>query len=177
MTTTKVRNRVSMPTSAGKTQVPVHRAFARCLLFQLGWGLFLACLVLAPDCSGRGDQSAPLRVRPTLTQLVPNTAIVGSTGTLILRGANFVPDVSISTPPGLDLRKVRVNSPAEITADYTVASKLSYRVFKRCGHNTRWNERTTKVPDCSAYFPVRCLTRLFPKPTAPCRRPTAIRIF
>lgn len=92
------------------------------LLWQLCFSVFLACLVVASGCSGHGNQStASLPVRPRLSELAPNGVIVGSTGTLILRGANFVPGASISTPPGLYLRNVRVNSPAEITADYAIA--------------------------------------------------------
>jgi hypothetical protein len=60
-----------------------------------------------------------------LIQLTPNTAAAGSAGSLILRGTNFVADASISTPPGLHLRNIRVNSPTEIAADYAIA-KDSY---------------------------------------------------
>jgi hypothetical protein len=94
------------------------------LFLQLCWPLSVACLVFASGCSVQGSQSTvpPAPVRPSLTELVPNTVTPGSSGTVILRGANFAASISISTPPGLALRNVRVDSATEITADYAVAS-------------------------------------------------------
>jgi len=111
-----------MLTSEAKTKVPVQRISATRFV-QLCRGLFLASLLLNLACSSGTKQStAPLPARPTLTALVPNTATVGGSGTLILCGANFVPGASISGPPGLVLRNIRVNGPAEITSDYAIAA-------------------------------------------------------
>lgn len=83
--------------------------------------LLLACLTLALGCSLHGNQltPSPTPPRPTLRELVPSTATVGSGGTLVLRGTNFVPGASLSAPPGLSFRNIRVNSPEQITVDYS----------------------------------------------------------
>jgi hypothetical protein len=124
MTAIKARGSMSVHAPEAETENPVLRVSARRFLSHLCYGLFLTCLVFASGCSGHGNQSTapPAPVRPTLTELVPNTVTTGNSGTLILRGANFVPSTSISTPLGLSLRNIRVNSATEITADYAVAS-------------------------------------------------------
>lgn len=99
--------------------VRTHRVASRRLGFWSALGI--ACLTLV-GCSAHGSQSAPspTPIRPTLTQLIPNKASVGSAGILTLRGANFVPGASsVASPsPGLTFRNIRVNSPEQITADY-----------------------------------------------------------
>jgi hypothetical protein len=56
-----------------------------------------------------------------LRELVPNIATIGSAGTIILRGTNFVPGAShlASSSPRLSFSNIRVNSPEQITADYS----------------------------------------------------------
>lgn len=103
-------------------EIPLHRVVATCLV-QLCSCVFLASLLFDLGCSGGRNQStAPLRVRPTLSHVNPENVTPGNTGTLILRGANFVPGASISAPPGIEIRNVRVNSPVEITADYAITA-------------------------------------------------------
>jgi hypothetical protein len=104
------------------TEIPVHRVVATRLV-QLCWCVFLAGLLFDLGCSRVRNQSvATLRSRPTLSHVNPENVTPGNTGTLILRGANFVPGASISAPPGIEIRNVRVNSPAEITADYAITA-------------------------------------------------------
>ena len=123
-----------MPIRKVKTEIPVHRMFATRFLLRSFHYFSLACWVLMAGCSGHASQStAPLAsapatasasvrapARPTLTELTPNLVHVGNSGTLILRGTNFVPGTTIRTPPGLDLRNIQVNNPTQITADYTI---------------------------------------------------------
>jgi hypothetical protein len=109
--------------------------FAMRYFFVLSHYLPFACLVLVAGCSDHASQSsspppaaatapasASVRApaRPTLTELTPNIEHVGNSGTLILRGTNFLPGTTIRTPPGLDLRNIQVNGPTQITADYTI---------------------------------------------------------
>jgi len=123
-----------MPISKVKTEIPIQRMVAMRFFLQLSHYLSLACVVLAAGCSGHTNPSttplpsapatasASVRApaRPTLTELTPNLVHVGSSGTLILRGTNFVPGTTIRTPPGLDLRNIQVNGPTQITAEYTI---------------------------------------------------------
>ena len=83
--------------------------------------LSLTLLLLLAGCSAHPAQS-PAPPRPTLAELDPNVGFVGDTGTLHLRGTNFTPGATIGTPPGLYLRNIHVDSPMQITADYTIAS-------------------------------------------------------
>jgi hypothetical protein len=104
------------------------------LFLRLLHCFLFACLVLIAGCSGHASRSAASATagsiaspaptsappRPTLTELTPNRGNIGNSGTLILRGTNFVPGTTIKTPPGLDLRNIRVDSPTQIAADYTI---------------------------------------------------------
>ena len=104
-----------------KTKFPAQRILSiRVLLHSLP-AISLTFFFLMAGCSRQATQP-PAPARPTLTQLVPDTVHVGDTGTIILRGANFSPRSSIGTPPGLYLRNIHVDSPTQITADYTIAS-------------------------------------------------------
>lgn len=118
-----------MPTRR-RRRIALRDKWAACWLGQLGGVLSLAGLVFASGCSVQGKQSPPppVPVRPTLTELVPNTASIGGAGTLILRGGNFVPGATLSAPPGLSFRNIRVDGPAQITADYAISpdSVLGY---------------------------------------------------
>jgi hypothetical protein len=115
-----------MPIWKVKTEIPIRRMFAMRFFLQLSHYFSMACLVLIAGCSDHANQSAApapasTSARPTLTELIPNVGNVGNTGTLVLRGTSFVPGTTIRTPPGLDLRNMRVNGPTQITADYTIS--------------------------------------------------------
>lgn len=118
-----------------KTEIPVQRMFAMRIFLQSSQYLCLICLVLVAGCSDHVNQStapppasapapasASVRApaRPTLTEITPNVGHVGNSGTLILKGTNFVPGTTIRTPAGLDLRNIQVNGLTQITADYTI---------------------------------------------------------
>ena len=122
-----------------KTEILARPKFAMRLLFDSFRHFSLACWILIAGCSGHANQSAaPARTslptsastsastsapgfgRPTLTEVTPNLGYVGNSGTLTLKGTNFVPGTTIRTPPGLDLQNVRVNGTTQITADYRI---------------------------------------------------------
>jgi hypothetical protein len=112
-----------------KTEIPVQRMFATRFFLHLSYYFLVACLVLIAGCSGHANQSAvpasaavPVLApgRPTLTELTPNLEHVGNSGILVLKGTNFVAGTTIRTPPGLNLRNIRVNGPTQIMADYTI---------------------------------------------------------
>jgi hypothetical protein len=95
----------------------------------------LAGLVLASGCDSPGKRltpppavTQPALPRPTLTGLTPNIATIGAAGTLVLQGSNFASGASLSAPPGLSFKNIRVNSPSQITADFAISadSPLGY---------------------------------------------------
>lgn len=89
------------------------------------------CLALIAGCSGHGKQSSPPPIAPpTLTKLVPNSGILGSTDTLTLTGTSFVAGASINTPTDLYVRNLKVNSPTQITADFAIASNATPGSFE-----------------------------------------------
>jgi len=89
-------------------------------LLPLCFVLFAAGVLFLAGYSTHGKQvKLPPLPAPTLTQLAPNTATIGSAGKLLLRGNNFVPGAALSAPPGLSFSNIRVNSPTEISADYS----------------------------------------------------------
>jgi len=91
--------------------------------------LSLTGLMVAAGCSVQSRQStssagnaptpSPSLARPALRELLPNTATIGSAGTIVLRGSNFVPGASLSAnTPGISFGNIRVDSPEQITAEY-----------------------------------------------------------
>jgi hypothetical protein len=110
------------------------RTLPRAPIVFLHLALLLACLALATGCSVHESQSAAPSSpppRPTLRELVPNTATVGSAGTLVLRGTNFVPGSRVASPsPGLSFTNIRVNSSEQITADYANSPDSPLGYFK-----------------------------------------------
>jgi len=110
------------------TGVGIRIGRATAFLQCSGLALSLAGSMLVTGCSVHPSTPPPTPPRPTLRELVPNTATIGSAGKLILRGTNFVPGASQLASPALSFRNIRVNSPEQITADYSSSpdSPLGY---------------------------------------------------
>ena len=103
-------------------------------LMRIWLALALGCLVFfvggcsvqgSPATGSEGSQSTPQTpasakpARPTLKELVPNTVTIGSAGTIVLRGTNFVAGASLlANTPGISFRNIRVDSSEQITAEY-----------------------------------------------------------